>query len=142
MTTWGVKNVTKIYPGDFDGITNAVSMYNCPALNKKIMISNGIPDHTVTTNGVVQPCEVNWVVEMPLKPVVDGKRTEVPMRGMIAMATNGVPAFGPQESDFNNAVEPGDGKIQGAQFWYGHSSSQAVWHVVCIRCSEHCVIVR
>jgi len=53
-------------------------------------------------------------------------KTEVPVRGMIAMATNGVPAYGPQESDSNNAVAGNDG-VPGARFWYGHTGAQT-WH--------------
>ena len=44
------------------------------------------------------------------------------------MAINGVPAFGPQEADSNNAVN-GNG-VPGARFWYaGHSAGGATWHV-------------
>ena len=38
------------------------------------------------------------------------------------MAINGVPAFGPQEADSNNAVN-GNG-VPGARFWYGHAGVQ------------------
>lgn len=43
------------------------------------------------------------------------------------MSLNGVPAYGPQESDSLNAVE-GMG-VQGARFWYGHSGASLEWHV-------------
>ena len=65
---------------------------------------------------------------MPLNPTVASSKTEVPVRGMIAMATNGVPAYGPQESDNNNAVE-GNAGVQGARFWYGHTGADLAWHV-------------
>lgn len=42
------------------------------------------------------------------------------------MAVNGVPAYGPQESDSLNAVE-GMG-VAGARFWYGHTGGDLVWH--------------
>ena len=45
------------------------------------------------------PCEINWAVELPLNPTVADAPTEVPIRGMIAMATNGVPAYGAQVSN-------------------------------------------
>jgi hypothetical protein len=51
------------------------------------------------------------------------------MRGMLAMALNGVPAYGPQEGDSNNAVEAMSSGIQGAGFWYGHAGQDNVWHV-------------
>lgn len=43
---------------------------------------------------------------MPLNPTVAGSHTEIPARGIIAMAVNGVPAYGPQEAGSTNAVEP------------------------------------
>ena len=50
-------------------------------------------------------------------------KTEVPVRGIIAMAINGVPAFGAQEVENSNAVEPEAGaSVTDAQFWYGHAS--------------------
>lgn len=65
---------------------------------------------------------------MPLYPTLASARTEVPIRGMLAMALNGVPAYGPQESDSLNAVE-GMAGVKGANFWYGHSGGDQVWHV-------------
>ena len=60
---------------------------------------------------------------MPLNPVVASAKTEVPVRGIIAMAINGVPAFGAQEVENSNAVEPEAGaSVTDAQFWYGHAS--------------------
>jgi len=50
----------------------------------------------------------------------NNQKTEVPMRGMIAVALNGVPAYGPQEADSNNAVE-GTMGVPGARYWYGHA---------------------
>lgn len=50
------------------------------------------------------------------------------MRGAIAMSLNGVPAYGPQEGGGSNAVEPGNGFIQDAQFWCGHADMQKQWH--------------
>jgi hypothetical protein len=51
------------------------------------------------------------------------------MRGMLAMALNGVPAYGPQENDSFNAVKAMDGGVTGAGFWYGHTGGDYVWHV-------------
>eukprot|EP00536_Pseudo-nitzschia_multiseries_P018993 jgi/Psemu1/293732/fgenesh1_pg.3548_\ len=55
--------------------------------------------------------------------------TEVGMKNMIAMAVNGVPAYGPMESDNLNAVEVTDSDKTGAAYWYGHASSNNAWHV-------------
>ena len=60
-------------------------------------------------------------------PTEANEPIEIPARGIIAMATNGVPAYGALENENNNAVEP-NGQIPDAQFWYGHATSQGVWH--------------
>ena len=53
---------------------------------------------------------------MPLNPVKKSTITEIPVRGIIGISTNGVPAFGPQEAGNLNAVEPGtDAFITDAQ---------------------------
>ena len=59
---------------------------------------------------------------MPLNPTIATSKSEPPVRGIIAMCINGVPAYGPQEAGSSNAVEPPAGSfIQDAQFWYGHA---------------------
>lgn len=106
------------YPDDFiatDGstINSEVTMYRCPSAGKRVIISNGMPNHDITINpSTREPCEYNIAAEMPLFPSVQGTQTEVPVRGTIAIAINGVPGFGPQESTDANAVEPGDGTVQ------------------------------
>ena len=42
---------------------------------------------------------------------------------------NGVPAYGPMESDSVNAVEPPENVSKGAEFWYGHVGGNTGWHV-------------
>jgi len=121
-----------IYPDDFGGVFSQSKIYTCS--DKRVIISNGIPDHDLTLHRSVQPCETNWAVEFPLDPPnpdperADTDNTEIPIRGMIAMALNGVPAYGPQESDGLSAVEP-TGSVQDAQYWYGHPDSNGGWHV-------------
>ena len=79
---------TKTYPQDFNGILNQVQIYKCTTSNKRIIISNAIPNHDVTLQNRIAPCEVNWSIEIPLNPsVVPNKKTEVPIRGMIAMVS-------------------------------------------------------
>mmetsp|Transcript_13078 Transcript_13078/g.36191 ORF Transcript_13078/g.36191 Transcript_13078/m.36191 type:complete len:850 (+) Transcript_13078:53-2602(+) len=117
----------KTYPDDFGGILNQVEIYQCPSRNKRVIISNGIPDHDVTLQNPLAPCQTNWAVEMPLQPQVAASQTEIPIRGMVAMALNGVPAYGPQESDDANAVDGAD-SVPGAKFWYGHTGGNLVWH--------------
>jgi len=129
LTAWdNQKGQVKEYPGDFAGFANEAKIYRCPARNKRVIISNGIPDHQVTLQNKKGPCVINWVVEIPLNPTIATSRTEVPIRGMLAMALNGIPAYGPQESDSNNAVEGDDG-VQGARFWYGHAGPNSAWHI-------------
>jgi len=115
------------YPGDFEGILNEVVVYTCPTSDKRIIVSNGIPDHDVSARRQSKPCEYNWAVSLPLNPTKQDSIIEIPARGIIAMATNGVPAYGAKEAGDSNAVEP-DGQIQDAQFWYGHATQNGVWH--------------
>ena len=124
----GQRGETRVYPQDFDGILNEVEIYRCPSRGKRVIISNGIPNHEVTLQNRNAPCEFHWAVELPLQPAVASERTEVPIRGMIAMSTNGVPAYGPQEADYNNAVE-GTLGVPGARFWYGHAGPNSAWHI-------------
>ena len=121
------KGQTKKYPVDFP-IENSVQVYTCQSTNKRVIISNGIPDHDVVigrnNDGV---CAFPYVLELPLNPVISGSLSELPIRGIIAMGKNGVPAFGPQESDSLNALGNETDK-KDASFWYGHSSPQKDWH--------------
>jgi len=122
-----------IYPDQFKDsqgvdILNIVDIYKCPTSKKRIIISNGVPDHTVTQGNGNIPCEIRWAITLPLvheKP--QGEIQEIPIRGLIAMSMNGVPAYGPQEVGSDNAVDP-TGQIKDAQFWYGHATKQKVWH--------------
>ena len=67
---------------------------------------------------------------MPLNPIVASSKSEIPIRGIIAMAVNGVPAYGPQEGGGSNAVEPDPNAfLQDAQFWYGHAAMNNDWHL-------------
>eukprot|EP00551_Chaetoceros_affinis_P016219 CAMPEP_0203692314 /NCGR_PEP_ID=MMETSP0091-20130426/4489_1 /ASSEMBLY_ACC=CAM_ASM_001089 /TAXON_ID=426623 /ORGANISM="Chaetoceros affinis, Strain CCMP159" /LENGTH=391 /DNA_ID=CAMNT_0050563083 /DNA_START=137 /DNA_END=1309 /DNA_ORIENTATION=+ len=131
MENWS-RGQFKSYPEDFEGIVNSVHIYRCETSQKRVVISNGIPDHDIESlPSSLNPCEINWVVELPLEPVIASSQREIPVRGMIAMAVNGVPTYGAQESSSTNAVEPtdDDGAVQGANYWYGHSNGSGVWHV-------------
>lgn len=54
----------KTYPGDFDGIFSIAEIYQCPSSGKRVIISNGIPNHDLTLQNDVGPCEINWAVEV------------------------------------------------------------------------------
>lgn len=122
------KGEYKVYPDDFDGVVSESEIYKCPSRGIRVIISNGVPDHDLTIQNQHGLCLVNWAIELPLNPTVADSRTEVPIRGMIAMALNGVPAFGPQESDSLNAVEVTESTKAGAGYWYGHAGSDSGWH--------------
>ena len=129
MENWAT-NTAMDYPDDFEGILNKIEIYICEQSDKRIIISNGIPDHGVTVGNNMQPCEIPYVIKLPLNPVIAASVSEIPIRGMIAMAKNGVPAFGPQESDGMNAVEadPNLTNKLDAGFWYGHAGGNSGWH--------------
>ena len=61
MTDWVRKGVYE-YPNDFP-IKNDVTIYTCPTSKKRVIISNGIPDHTVTM-GANEPCVYNWAISV------------------------------------------------------------------------------
>lgn len=132
ITSWANQEGTLMtYPDDFDGILSEAKIYRCPSSNKRVIISNGIPDHDLViqqnNNGA---CEIPYAIEMPLDPVYDSTTpiSEIPVRGMIAMAKNGVPAYGPQESDSLNAVEATESNKTDAGYWYGHRGVDSGWH--------------
>ena len=60
--------------------------------------------------------------------LLDPPNVGIPIRGMVAMAINGVPTFGPQEVEGDNAVE-GE-SVPDAKFWYGHANVNGGWHFV------------
>jgi len=131
ITEWNdSEGQIKSYPNDYHGIYNKVAIYRCPVSEKRVIISNNIPDHDLTIQNPRGPCEIPTALELPLDPTYDhnGPKYEVPIRGMIAMAKNGVPAYGPQESDGFNAVEIGESGKTGAQYWYGHAGGNSGWH--------------
>jgi hypothetical protein len=119
---------TKVYPDDF-AILNEVANYQCPSSGKRVIISNGIPDHDVVLWNNFDACVIPWAVEIPLYPEVATSQTEIPVRGMIAMALNGVPSYGAQESDSLNAVEGDAADAKSANFWYGHTGADSNWHI-------------
>jgi hypothetical protein len=65
LTSWAdSRREQKLYPDDFQGILNKAEIYVCPSSRKRVIISNGIPDHSVTLQNNLAPCEVNWAVEV------------------------------------------------------------------------------
>ena len=110
-------------------IENKYAHYQCPDSNKRIFVSNGIPNHSVTQANPNAACELPWRVEMPLSPTTTDTLTEPAPLGIVAMGMNGVPSYGAQEGSGGNAAEPGAGaQITDAQYWYGHASPNKDWH--------------
>jgi len=126
MENWKRNNEYE-YPNDFEGILNDMTVYTCPTSEKRVIVSNGIPDHTVKQGNNNAPCEINWAILLPLNPEKSDDLEEIPSKGLIAIATNGVPAYGAKEVDDMNAVEP-NGDIVDAQYWYGHATKGNIWH--------------
>lgn len=107
---------------------NQVEIYTCPNSGFRIIKSNGIPDHTCTRNNPNEMCETPWLVKIPLNPTYVSATTEPGRLGPIAFQLNGVPIYGANEGDAGNAVEPGDGPVQDAQYWFGHAARAGDWH--------------
>ena len=66
----------------------------------RVIISNGIIDHSIVNNANDnEMCEIPWFVKIPKNPeYIPGKvgMTEVQHLGIIGMAVNGVPFYGPK----------------------------------------------
>ena len=66
-----VKGNFYTYPDDFKDtsgvdILNVVDIYKCPTSKKRIIISNGIPDHTVKQGNSNIPCEIRWAITVSI----------------------------------------------------------------------------
>ena len=114
------------YPQDFistsgQSVRNQVQEYVCPTSQKRVIISNNIPNHDHRQGNPNAPCEQLRYIELPLNPTYMSGITEVPPMGMLAMATNGVAAFGAMEGEGGNALDP-NGQFVDASFWYGHAT--------------------
>jgi hypothetical protein len=125
--TWSSGN-SYSFPTNFEH-GNKYAHYQCPTSNKRIFVSNGIPNHSVTQANPNAACELPWRVEMPLSPTATNTLTEPAPLAKVAMGMNGVPSYGAQEGSGGNAAEPGAGaQITDAQYWYGHASPNKDWH--------------
>lgn len=113
------------YPDDFK-YKNVFTWYTCPASNLRIVTSTGLPNHNVKVQNPNDPCVTPWHVEFPLEPSYVSELHEPGPADLIGMQLNGVPLFGAQELEGQNAVI-GDG-VPDAQYWYGHTSPFGNWH--------------
>uniref|UniRef100_A0A7S2SL57 YHYH domain-containing protein n=1 Tax=Rhizochromulina marina TaxID=1034831 RepID=A0A7S2SL57_9STRA len=111
-------------------VSNFVREYECALTNRRVFLSNGIPDHDLKGTGPFPPCEVNWAIEVPLSPSAGAHVTEPAPQGIIGVATNGVPIYGANEEDMppTNAVEPPQGSGLTGSKPQGHSSSRYHHH--------------
>ena len=124
------------YPADFT-LKNAYGVYECAASKKRIIISNGVTDHSIKQGNPNNMCALPWWIELPLDPAAPAAGaalTEPPSHGLNIMGLNGVPAFGAQEAAGDNAFEhaatakDGGMLITDAKYWYGHASPFGAWH--------------
>jgi len=127
--TWSA-NAAYSYPEEFE-ILNTHDLYECPTSEKRIIVSNAIPDHDSvhqSPTSTSDVCEVNFMVVMPLNPslLADDAYLEVPSRDILGMSLTGIPAYGPQEMDDMNALEPlvGDFIVPAS----GHATPDGNWH--------------
>lgn len=122
---------THEYPAAFGNVLNEVVSYKCETSDLRVIISNGIPDHKIVQANPNKACEINYAIVIPLNPEIAEVRTEIPVRGPIAVSRNGVPAYGAHEANnAGNVVEPDANSIvQDGGFWYGHASKNNAWHV-------------
>jgi len=116
------------YPSGFT-YRNKVAEYSCPVSEKRIIVSNNIPNHAVTLGNPNSPCETPFYVSLPLSPTPSGTNAEPADLGLIGIALNGVVIYGAMEGGGTNAVEPAAGaQITDAQYWYGHAAPTFDWH--------------
>ena len=117
-------------PNDTEwNIDPVLKIYKCPSSNKRIIKSNGIPNHDIVIWNPNQPCEQFWQIELPLYPENDyseNNLTELPRMNIQAIALSGIPIYGATESGGTNAVEGGE--VADAGFWYGHAAIGGIWH--------------
>ncbi len=71
LTNWSSGN-TYVYPDAFEGILNDVKIYQCAASRMRVIIANGIPDHTVVQGNPNSPCEIMWAIEVS-KKLMEGR---------------------------------------------------------------------
>ena len=113
-------------------IAPQLTIYKCPTSNKRIIQSNGIPNHDIVYWNPNAPCEQFWQVEMSLTPEVgyqQNSATELTRMAIQAMAINGIPIYGATEAhNAANAVEPDENGVADAKFWYGHAAQNGMWH--------------
>ena len=89
LTAWdNQKGQVKEYPGDFAGFANEAKIYRCPARNKRVIISNGIPDHQVTLQNKKGPCVINWAVEVRFSMVYNHRRRRLSKKKTIFQFTD------------------------------------------------------
>mmetsp|Transcript_13854 Transcript_13854/g.20227 ORF Transcript_13854/g.20227 Transcript_13854/m.20227 type:complete len:853 (+) Transcript_13854:118-2676(+) len=128
MTGW-TGGKWQYYPYDFEGIENYVKHYECPASGRRVIVSNGIPNHSTFLGSPNLPCEKYWHVSLPLHGTYDQNFvTEASPSSIIGMALNGVPVYGALELTGGSAVEPGTDGVMDAKFWYGHATETNAEH--------------
>lgn len=91
------------------------------------ILSNGIPQYTfeqITPNNL-QEQDYHW--EIPRYPIDNGQNNTIPLLGLVGIAVNGLPFFGPNEAAFPDPY--GDPIYNGIMdYCMGHTAQQGVYH--------------
>ena len=90
---------------------------------RRLILSQGVPDHFISSADVRPICQVSWALSLPLYPMPSSFAYPLPENGVIGVAINGVPIFGPRLLDGSNAVAGRDPVP-----CYGHPSHSGMWH--------------
>ncbi len=69
--------------------------------------ANGIPDFTYIGTSPGDPNAQNLVFSFPATPIVAAETTAIPLLGSMAIATNGVPIYGPTEGTGGDVLSLG-----------------------------------
>lgn len=88
-----------------------------------IVYSSGLPDHNWERINPNTPVKQNFIFKIPIVPKVAKTPTQVPSRGPIGIALNGVVFFGPEDKRGKLAIEN-----HGLDSCRGHPSDRGVYH--------------
>ncbi len=85
--------------------------------------SDGMPDHRWEKVNPNTPTPQNIEVRIPIQPKIASKKSDVPSRGPIAIAINGVVFFGPEDAHGKLAIEN-----HGLDSCQGHPAPSGMYH--------------
>jgi hypothetical protein len=90
---------------------------------------NGIPTYTFVPTTPNALAAQNNVYNLPRHPTVQASPTDLPLLGFVAVAVNGVPAFGPNEAGMPANTQFGDPVYNGiTDYCLGHTAPGGAYH--------------